>query len=1078
MADTPKILHVYKSSAGSGKTYTLAVQYLKLAFGSKDAFKHILALTFTNKAAQEMKDRVLDFLLQIIQFKDKPPEFLTDLLESIPKYQHIKESKSLSEAQKQIKADAKYLYKRILHHYSEYAVTTLDSFTNRLIRSFSHDLGLSFNYQVELDTSQLLKDAVEELVNRVGVHEDMLTQVLTRFSQQKIDSETSRRINRELESRARSLLSDVDEKYLKPLRTLSIEDILKVQKRIIIEIAYFEKQLQGLGNEFVAVCENAGINASMFSRGSTSIYPYFDRFRQRNFAKLLPTATVIKMVETEQWTAKSAPLENKQLIESVSESLKQIYQSSQELLENGSSDYLLMLQIKSGIFPYMVLMELEKILSQIKQENQMVHISDFNKIISEEIAQESAPYIYERIGNKYQHYLLDEFQDTSVIQWHNLLPLVENSLSENNFNLIVGDAKQAIYRWRGSEVEQFAKLPSLLGKDKDLLTQQRENMLKNAYHEVQLNTNYRSFETIVNFNNQLFQFIIEQAFLPEHLKTIYDGHLQKVNENKKNEGIVDVHIMEFPPKSNVEINRGIYHERTFELIQDSVENNYKYKDIAVLTRSNKDLIKLAHFLLEKQIPIVSSESLYVDSSPKVQFIMSLLRHIEQPLESVFQVEIIRYLLESDMLKDDGNTSLSQHLSSLKSSDALAKYWKKLGIEFNRSALVSLEAYEAIEEIVRVFNLNTNEPLLHFFIEASYIFTQDKHQGLKEFTEWWALKHEEFSLEVPEDWDAVRLMTFHKAKGLEFPIVINWFSQKLSKDKSGETTVWIDPKLEKFPELKSFPFKVSKLDGTAHQSIYDEEISKSILDDVNIFYVANTRPTEKLFLLIDKAPAKKSSSKRFPFDRLMQEFVESTDMKEVGPNVFRMGADNSALKLKAIEDEEDKKEEMLILKTAKSDSWRDIIELSVENDNGKTWNESAAWGQKVHLVLAEINTEKDIPSAFGRLIYKGIIEEDEQDILEELVLQVINHPQLQNYYKSSTLVFNEREIISEDGKIFRPDRIVMLDNDVIIIDYKTGQPSEKDQKQVGNYMQMLAKFVDKKAKGFLVYLHEDIIVEEV
>lgn len=1074
MTDTPKILHVYKSSAGSGKTYTLAVQYLKLALGSKDTFKHILALTFTNKAAQEMKDRVLDFLKEIIQFKDKPPEFFDDLLENIPKYHQIKENKSLAEAKQQLKTDAKYLYKRILHHYSEYAVTTLDSFTNRLIRSFSHDLGLSFNYQVELDTKQLLSDAVEELVNRIGVHEDMLTKVLTRYSQQKIDSETSRRINRELESRARSLLSDIDEKHLKPLRTLSIKDILKTQKGIIIEIAGFEKQLQELGKEFIEVCKQAGIEGSMFL-GKGSIYTYFDRFQKRIFTDLQPTATVKKIIETGQWTAKTAPIENRQLIESVSENLKQIYQKLQELILEGVSDYLLMQQIKSGIFPYMVLMELEKILSQIKQENQMVHISDFNKIISEEIAQESAPYIYERIGNKYQHYLLDEFQDTSVIQWHNLLPLVENSLSENNFNLIVGDAKQAIYRWRGSEVEQFAKLPALLGDDKDLLTQQRENMLKNAYFEVRLNTNYRSYETIVDFNNQLFRFIMEQSYLPENLKAIYQEHSQKINEKKRNGGMVDVHIMDFPPKSDVELKREIYSDRTLKLVENSIENNYQYKDIAILTRNNKDLINLAKFLLEKKIPIISSESLYVDSSPRVQFILSLLKHIEQPLEAVYQVEIIRYLLEAGMINGEGISSLSNHLNHLHSKDALQKYWSQLNLDFNKSVLVSFEAYEAIEEIVRVFKLDAKEPLLHFFIEASYIFTQEKHQGLKEFAEWWALKHDDFSLEVPDDWNAVRLMTFHKAKGLEFPIVINWFSQKLSKDKSGESTVWINPKLEKFPELKSFPFKISKLKETVHQEIYEKEISKSILDDINLFYVANTRPTEKLFLLVDKAPAKKSSSPRLPFDLLMQEFIQSSNMIELEENIFRMGAENSLVKLK---DEEHVPEKMLILDVMKGESWRGIIDLSLENEREKSWNESAAWGQKVHLVLAEIHSEKDIPSAFADLIYKGVIEEDEREILVELVLQVMNHPKLQAYYKPGLMVFNEREIMAEDGKVFRPDRMVVLDDRVIIIDYKTGHPNEKDQKQVSHYMQLLANILQKKTQGFLVYLHEDIKVEEV
>ncbi len=1079
-----KILHVYKSSAGSGKTTRLSIEYLKLALGKKDAFKHILALTFTNKAAQEMKERILDNLQELIQISDQEDEkndpfYLNDLFENIPKYKQVLESKNRQEARKLLKSDAYLLYRKLLHHYSEYAVTTLDSFTNRLIRSFSHDLGLSFNYQVELDTAQLLKDTVEELVNRIGIHEDMLTIVLTRYSQQKIDSETSRRINRELESRAKSLLSDVDEKHLKPLRSLEIEDIIKVQKGIIIEIANFEKQLQELGSEFVGVCQQAGIEAKMFYQGGKSIYPYFDRFRLKDFKYLQPNSFVQSIIESDKWTTKTAPAENKQLIESVSEKLKQIYHASQELLKNNVSDYLLMLQIKSGIFPYMVLMELEKILSQIKQENQMVHISDFNKIISEEIAQESAPYIYERIGNKYQHYLLDEFQDTSVIQWHNLLPLVENSLSENNFNLIVGDAKQAIYRWRGSEVEQFAQLPELLGDHKDLLLKQRENMLKNAYFEINLNTNYRSDNTIIDFNNQLFQFIIDRHFLPENLLSIYKDHWQKVKNENIIAGVVDVHLIDLPAKSKKSKYTEAYHKRTLEIIQECKENGYQYMDIAVLARGNKDLISLAQYLIENDIPIVSSESLHVDSSPKVQFVLSLIKHIQQPKELLFQVEIIKYLLEFGALKEEGLASLSKHLMELDAIDELRKYWNKLDAIFDIPMLNSLEAYEAVEALIRLLKLDTSEPLLHFFIEASYVFTQEKHQGLKEFLDWWALKHEDFSLDVPEDWDAVKLMTFHKAKGLEFPVVINWFSQKLNKDKSGQSTVWIDPKLEKFPDLKSFPFKISSLKDTVHQNIYDQEINKGILDDVNLFYVANTRPTEKLFLIVDKMPLNESSSNSFPFDRLMHEFIESADMYAIDDDVFRMAEEKNLKKEKALGENTDATfENIQLLVTKQTDDWRKIINLSIDKDHEKIWNESAAWGQKVHAVLAEINSEKDIDSALEKLIYKGVMSQDEKDVLTNLVLEVIHHPQLAQYYQPDIQVFNEREMIDEKGEIFRPDRMVKKDGEAIIIDYKTGQPNEKDKNQVKNYMQIVASLLQEKVSGFLVYLHEDIIVEEV
>ncbi|OYT16171.1 MAG: hypothetical protein B7C24_09140, partial [Bacteroidetes bacterium 4572_77] len=483
--------HVYKSSAGSGKTTALSIAYLKLALSQKYAFKHIIALTFTNKAAQEMKERILKYLVELSKIsEDNKPFFVEELFNDLPQYQE--NGKIRMDAVERLKADAKELHRNLLHHYSEYSVTTIDSFTNRLIRTFSYDLGLSFNYQVEMNSQQLLEDVVNELVNRIGGQEDQITKVLLHYSRQKIDNQNSRKINKDLEQGARSLLNDVEEQYLKPLRKMDIDIVFGIRGKVIASIKKFENTLIIFGQSFLDLCDRNSIEQKMFSNARSSVYAYFQRFVKEDFSKIEPVKTILKMVETQQWTTKNAKQSIKDLFELISEELSRIFYDSQEFMERKYSDYLLMKEIEKSIFPFMVLMELEKILNQMKEENQLIHISDFNKIISEEIAGESAPYIYERIGTKYEHFLLDEFQDTSVMQWHNLLPLVENSLSENHYNLIVGDAKQAIYRWRGSDVRQFSQLPYLQYEADDELSLQRENMLKNAYLGLNLDTNYRS----------------------------------------------------------------------------------------------------------------------------------------------------------------------------------------------------------------------------------------------------------------------------------------------------------------------------------------------------------------------------------------------------------------------------------------------------------------------------------------------------------------------------------------------------------------------------------------------------------
>lgn len=1075
MSASSEKLHVYKSSAGSGKTTTLSIEYIKLALSYKDAFKHILALTFTNKAAQEMKDRILEYLEELIQFKDKAPFFLDEILTSVPKYQNIVNTKNESAAIQSLKNDAKNLYRRLLHHYSEYAVTTIDSFTNRLIRSFSHDLGLSFNYQVELETSQLLKDTVEELVNRIGPQEDLITQVLTAYSKSKIDSEKSRRIHADLQSRAKSLLNDVEEEFLKPLRELQLEDIREVQKTLKKEIKLFENQLKKLGQDFIQVCEQNGIEAQMFFQGKSSIVPYFNNFANEDFTKLVPNSYVLKIIEEGNWTPKTASQSTKNLIDSVASELLDIYQKTQEFLEENQSDYILMSEMQKNIFPYMVLMELEKILNQIKTENQLVHISDFNKIISEKIANESAPYIYERIGNKYQHYLLDEFQDTSVIQWNNLLPLVENSLSENNYNLIVGDAKQSIYRWRGGDVEQFTQLPKLPNPQNDLLTSQRENMLTHAYREIPLNTNYRSGKNIVDFNNSLFQFIVEKNWLPPSQQAVYQLHHQDITNANTKLSSVEIHLIELEKGIKADETKELYRKRTLEIIEQCIENGFDYKDIAILARKNKSLIELAEFLMEHQIPVVSSESLHVNSSPKVQFIISLLRHIQKPQETVYQVEIIRYLLENNLIEGENMSVFSEHLNQLNPSDELQKYWDLLSLSFIKTDILSLEAYEAMETICRIFKLDTKEPLLHFFLEASFVFTQEKHQDLNGFLTWWLLHEQDFKLEVPENWNAVKLMSIHKSKGLQFPVVINWFSQvEFVKSGAIADSIWINPSLKNIPEITSFPFAISSLENTVHHDIFLREKDLEHLDLINMFYVALTRPKVKLFLLVDDKPESKSESKSFRFDLLVKNFIQENNLKEKETGIFQWGEDFQ----KENQLEENSEEEMLMMESMENSDWRKEIKFAIDREKNKELNSSAVWGQKAHAVLAEINSENDIEMVLQKMIYRGILDQEERDILEETVLQVVQHPKISKYYLSGIPVYNEHELIREDQNISRPDRMVILENEGIIIDYKTGQALEKDQKQVQNYMSLVTKFTQKPCKGFLVYLHEEIKVEEV
>lgn len=1073
-------LKVYKSSAGSGKTTTLSLEYLKLTLGKRDSYKHILALTFTNKAAQEMKDRILEYLdrLILLDSSKKTPFFVEFIFNESPRYQKLIQEKGLSEALRMIVNDAKVLKKNLLHNYSEYAVTTIDSFTNRLIRTFSHDLGLSFNYQVEMNADQMLKEAVEELVSRIDNKEELITKILTQYSRQKIDSEKSRNIVIDIKSRAKSLLNDVEEEFLKPLRDMELEDMAKLQKSFEAELKAFESALQSFGDEFIQLCYNNGIHPSMLYQGNKGIYGYFNRFKNKDFTRISPNNYVWATVEEDKWTSGKASPEDKGIILAQSALLLDIFEKSQNLIQENHSDYLLKTEINHGIYPFMVLMELEKILNQMKMDQQMIHISDFNKIISEKIADEPAPYIYERIGNKYQHYLLDEFQDTSVIQWHNLLPLVENSLSENHFNLIVGDAKQSIYRFRGSDVEQFAQFPKLITKEKDQHMLQREQLLKRSYNEVFLNANYRTGKHIVDFNNDLFKFIVDH-YLPSSQSAVYTDLHQKSGDPHSLASSVEIHQMDVKPLKNIAEKNQAYIERTQQIIEECLESNYQYKDMVVLARKNKHLIQLAHHLLSQGIPVISTESLHVSTSPSVQFLLSVINHLYEPKEKIYQTEIIHFLSAQD---HSSFPELSHSLLNLNSKDQLRDVWKQLDIHWDLEEILKLEAYEALESLCRILKLESTEPLLHFFLEAAFIFTQENHQSIGEFREWWALNSTDYKLDVPEEWNAVKLMSFHKSKGLEFPVVINHFSDAHMSSGGFPPEIWLNPNLEDYPQIKSFPFKISKLENTVFEEYKKSDDDLGQLDLVNLFYVAMTRPQQKLYLLVDKYYKKKSESQTvFHFDKVIDDYLQKASVKEKSELIYHLGDENPPKHQLLKEENASSKLESIYIHSNHNTPWRAYIKLALESSDEKPYLHSAIWGQKVHAVLAELQYSGNLDFTLEKMEYQGFIDPEERAKIAEAVQQVLEHPLLKEYYGSQALSYSERDIYDADSpkkSIKRPDYIVQLEDYFVVIDYKTGKAKNEDLRQVKEYCQVITKHSQKASKGFLVYLGEKVEVKEV
>ncbi|MCD4746178.1 MAG: UvrD-helicase domain-containing protein, partial [Bacteroidales bacterium] len=616
-------LYVYKSSAGSGKTFTLVKEYLKIVLSEPDKFRNILAITFTNKAANEMKERIISYLeeLSINNSDSNTIKYLLPDLIKETGLEHII-----------ISQRAEKVLELILHNYSDFAISTIDSFVHKIIRTFARDLHIPLNFEVELDTDDLISKSTDLLISNVG-NDEKLTKTLIRFIETKTDNEQSWHIENDIQQFAKSLLNEDGYIYIEKLRKLSLDDFSGINRKINEVIKKFENNLKDIAISANNLIKEKNIPHSAFYQGRSGINKYFEYIVNNRFDKLEPNSHVNKTIEEDKWYGGKADYTEKQAIDSIKTNLIECFHNIQDILAEHYEQYIVFKLLNRNIYPIAVLNEIEKVINEIKAQNNIVHISEFNKKIADIVLNEPVPFIYERLGEKYKYFLIDEFQDTSVLQWQNLLPLIDNSLAENNFNMIVGDGKQAIYRWRNGEVEQLAKLPEIFKKNDNPFINEREQNLIRNYKSKNLNSNYRSEAEIVNFNNKFFSEIVN--IIPETYRTIYDNQKQEFDVENKG-GMVQI---EFIDKNITEIP---YDELNFikikETIEDLVRDNFFWKDIAILCRNNKNASKIARYLLMNEIDVISSESLLLSSSPEVNFIVAMIRFIFDPSDDISKTE--------------------------------------------------------------------------------------------------------------------------------------------------------------------------------------------------------------------------------------------------------------------------------------------------------------------------------------------------------------------------------------------------------------------------------------------------------
>jgi ATP-dependent exoDNAse (exonuclease V) beta subunit len=1039
----PSIFQVYNASAGSGKTFTLVKEYLKVLLNSEDifSFQKILAITFTNKAAGEMKERVLSSLEDFAAGKEN------DLFNII--ITEIDADKPI------IQQRSKKILEAILQNYAAFSITTIDSFTHKIIKSFAYDLGLPQNFEVEMDAVSLLNQAVDVLISKIG-SDKKLTKLLIDYSLDKTDDDKSWDISRDLNEFAKVLLNEDDIKHFRALANKKLEDFTNLKTKLYSHQKELKEAIKNVGAAFLDLIENHGIAHKDFMRATIPKFFLDLSAKSVNIDFLKRSETIEKAIENHQYYSKTTTTAVASLIENIVPEIINLYAQSKDLY----SQFLMNKLALKNIIPLAVLNNINIELEQIKEENNIRLNAEFNQLISDNIKEQPAPFIYERIGQRFQHYFIDEMQDTSELQWQNLIPLIDNALAqENSILLLVGDGKQAIYRWRGGKAEQFIELGS---------------PLKNPFHvkkEIKsLETNFRSYSEVINFNNSFFQHTANFIQNDSYKNLFIEGNKQF--ENSKKGGFVSLTFLE--KEEDKDLEKLKYPKKVLEKI-NKLKDSFSLNEICVLTRTKKDGVAVANYLSENGVDIISSETLLIQNSLKVCFIIDVLKVLQNANDEETRFEVLYFLHQHLQIKNPKHIFFKEF--SKVDNQTIFESLKLYGISFEISTFYQLPFYEKIEEIIRGFNLiHTSDAYLQFFLDV-VIEQQRKSTDVADFLEFWELKKDKLSIVAPGSSNAVQIMTIHKSKGLEFPVVI--FPCDVNIYKQINPKVWLNELPENYDNFEELliPYnkELSYVNDTGLE-IYNQQREELELDNFNLLYVSLTRAVEQLYVITEmKISAKGEENTNFYSGVFINYLIQNKLWKE-GVLEYYFGDEIRVSKneLQSSVAEIHQKfistpwqEHNVVLLAGASKLW--------DTNQGKAIN----FGNLFHEILSKIITEKDVSKIIAAYHQEGIIDKNQLLIINSTIISVVNHPKLASYFSEEVTVYNEREIVDTDNQIIIPDRLVFLgENEVVIIDYKTGNPSAEHHQQLLKYERVLKTMHFKVDKKLLIYINDKIDVVEV
>lgn len=1084
-------LTVYKASAGSGKTFTLAREYMTLVIDNPYAYRTILAVTFTNKATEEMKLRILGQLYGIAHHLPESDQYLKQIHEALP---HLSET--------QIRKNAEAALRLLIHNYNYFHVQTIDTFFQSVLRNLARELDLTANLRIGLNDYQVEQQAVDELIESLEDTDKLLFWIME-YIKENIADDKGWNVIGQIKSFGEHIFRDYYKENANKLsERMDEEGFFEGFKEKMKNIKKKAKeQFDEIAASFFDALEEGGYSADDLSGKTRGIWSYFNKIKNGKYSDDdLLNLTFTKCMESpDNWVKKADVKNHTDLYQQVSSVLYPILQFSEQHRPTLVKMYKSADLTVKHLNQLRLLGSIDKKVRTMNQEANRFLLSDTQTLLHSLIQDSDSPFIFEKIGTQLNHVMIDEFQDTSTIQWKNFKVLLEETMSrEDAGNLIVGDVKQSIYRWRSGDWRLLNNIESEFINPKKQLDIET------------LDTNYRSDRNVIDFNNAFFVEAAKQEYenlkeaMPEEAQQLLNAYAdveQKVPANKRAQGYVEIRLLktqededtadESTGKGKGEKMMQLCLETVDKLVARGVPTN----KIAILVRNNQTIQDIAeYFMNHSDYEMVSDEAFRLDASQAVQTLVTALHYLMHPNDDIARATLLKYALtylDSEELVTQLTSNRQEYLEI-----PLLDLTERLFTEFRLGEVEDMKAQSAY---------------VCAFYDKLNAFLADNSSDIEAFLQEWDANLHGKSIHC-DGTDGIRLLTIHKSKGLEYDhVIMPYCDWQLEKSN----TIWCTPQEEPYNELPLVPvdFSAGQMKQSIYEPDYHHEHLQNMVDNLNLLYVAFTRAGHNLYVFGKRATQNnRSSIIELSLDQVAEKLKKAQESisplaedKEVPVEIHGLGTDsktsdivftygepyipkqNVVMEMKLNSNVFTLPSEMMeteIIVSSKmpefkqSNKSRDLIVGDEEEEQQKYY---IKMGTVLHSLFSTIRTHDDIDGALKQLELDGVLYDENisKEKVREMIRKRLESDKVNDWFSDRWEIFNECSIISMNkGKmeVHRPDRVMKDENETIVVDFKFGKPRQEYHDQVKGYMDLLSGMGHPNVKGYLWYVYPNKIVE--